>query len=529
MSVSLSSFAEVGTFHGQWYLVVEGLPQGEVKMVMTVDGNSQPPIVNITDPTDASRLLDVEDVRVAGDSLSGRFRAMGVMLSIRLMLQDDRNAIGLLMEHFRVKASKDQLFELNMREQFEDKLSAKDTVWLPEPIIVDFSKKVGLRPHPECYMNTTPVNHPDDGRFLNEQGLHATVTRVWAGPGYVDEAGFQTANEMSDYLLMSYGLVKAEQKSLFKKELIGLKHRFPKLRYVEAGNEYDYEQTKGVGIKEYYQKVFHPMMEVVNEVNRELQPEIPIEIGGPVSSCFNREWIEQLLDDYKADTTADKRLDFISYHGYFVWDETGRNRLFFKDNPTRVTGQREVIDEMLHKRGLKKSLPVFVSEMGIYPGPLADDYNSIDDDRMRQAVGMLSLFYWYGKSKNIYPFNWVLRHHLEGRKDMLVTADNRIPLQPQFTPYGEAIRKLSLQADTAVSVSYPEPEEGKGLYIQAAIDPDKITLLLWNYQQTGRHAMAARLELRNVPEALQDEGTQEPAIIVLSPNTIKQIVIPSQR
>ena len=105
-------------------------------------------------------------------------------------------------------------------------------------------------------------------------------------------------------------------------------------------------------------------------------------------------------------------MDFISYHGYFVWDETGRNRLFFKDNPSRVLGQREAIDKMLHERGLNESLPVFVSEMGIYPGPLADDYNSMDDDRVRQAVGMLSLFYWYGKSKYIYPFNWVIRHHL---------------------------------------------------------------------------------------------------------------------
>lgn len=175
------------------------------------------------------------------------------------------------------------------------------------------------------------------------------------------------------------------------------------MRYIEAGNEYDYEQTKGVTVKEYYRKVFRPMMEVVNEVNRELQPDIPIEIGGPVSSCFNPEWIAQLLDDYKADVSADKRLDFISYHGYFVWDETGRNRLFFKDNPSRVLGQREAIDKMLHERGLNESLPVFVSEMGIYPGPLADDYNSMDDDRVRQAVGMLSLFYWYGKSKYIYP------------------------------------------------------------------------------------------------------------------------------
>ena len=52
-------------YHGQWYLVVEGLPQGRVNMVMTVDGNSQPPIVTITDPADASRILDVEEVRAA--------------------------------------------------------------------------------------------------------------------------------------------------------------------------------------------------------------------------------------------------------------------------------------------------------------------------------------------------------------------------------------------------------------------------------------------------------------------------------
>ena len=92
------------------------------------------------------------------------------------------------------------------------------------------------------------------------------------------------------------------------------------------------------------------------------------------------------------------------------------------------------IDKMLHERGLNESLPVFVSEMGIYPGPLADDYNSMDDDRVRQAVGMLSLFYWYGKSKYIYPFNWVIRHHLEGRKDMLFTADDRTLLSSHNSP-----------------------------------------------------------------------------------------------
>lgn len=170
-TVSLASMAGVGVYHGQWYLVVEGLPQGRVNMVMTVDGNSQPPIVTITDPADASRILDVEEVRAAGDSLTGRFRAMGVKLSLCLGLHDNRNATGLLMDHFSIKASKDKLFELEIKEGDEDKLSVKDTVWLLAPILVDCSKKVGPRPQPERYMNTTPVNHPNDGCFLNEQGL----------------------------------------------------------------------------------------------------------------------------------------------------------------------------------------------------------------------------------------------------------------------------------------------------------------------------------------------------------------------
>lgn len=527
--VPYTALANVGAFHGQWYLVVEGLPQGEVKMLMTVDGNSQPPIVNITDPTDASRLLPMEGTSVSSDSLVGQFRAMGVKMSLRLQLTDGMNATGTLMGCFPLKASKNKLFDLNDQDKTADKLSAVDTLRLSAPVIVDCSDVLGERPHPERYMNTTPVNHPDDANFLNTQGLHALVTRVWAGPGYVDEVGFKTANEMSDYLLMSYGLTDVGQKDQFKTELTALKRRFPKLRYVEAGNEYDYEQSKGVNVKQYYARVFRPMMEVVNEVNRELRFEIPIEIGGPVSSCFNREWIGQLLDDFKADKRKEKHLDFISYHGYFVWDKTGTERLFFKDDPMLVCGQRAAIDRMLRDRGMNTTVPVFVTEMGIYPGPLADDYNRIDDDRMRQAVGMLSLFYWYGKEKNIYPFNWVLRHHLEGRKDMLATADDRTPLPPRFTPYGEAVKKLSLQAENVVGVSYPEPKDGHGLYVQACIDQNKFTLLVWNYQQTGRHAVAADLELQNVPARISDEAKEKSGTIVLSPNEIRLMVIPLQR
>ena len=97
---------------------------------------------------------------------------MGVKLSLCLGLHDNRNATGLLMDHFSIKASKDKLFELEIKEGDEDKLSVKDTVWLLAPILVDCSKEVpGLRPQPERYMNTTPVILPLMVCFLNDTGF----------------------------------------------------------------------------------------------------------------------------------------------------------------------------------------------------------------------------------------------------------------------------------------------------------------------------------------------------------------------
>ena len=69
--------------------------------------------------------------------------------------------------------------------------------------------------------------------------------------------------------------------------------------------------------------------------------------------------------------------------------------ILFKDNPSLVKDQRTQLNSELASRGISTDIPVFITEMGIYPGPAFDDFVTMKNDHLRQAAGMASLFYWY--------------------------------------------------------------------------------------------------------------------------------------
>lgn len=510
-------------WHGQWYIVVAGLPQGDMQMIMTTDCNSQPPIASITDPTNPQQMIRMEEVRVTQDTFSAKFKGMGVTLPISMTLTDERNAEGRLMGRFPLKASKDKLFELSAAEDEDDKLKAKDT--LMAHLRLDCRQRAGRYKHFER-LNNIVGPKPSDPQLMNANGLHATIARVWAGIGF-ELAGISEASEMADYLLVSYDFNDLTRRQEMKDHLKAMKQKYPKLRYVEQGNEYDYNQSKHVSSEQYY-SYYRAMYQAVNEVNSELQPAIPLECGGPASSTFNQMWLTRFLDDYAKDKCKDKRLDFISYHGYFVMADDG-TRQFFKDNPSLVRGQREWVSQQLRQRGLKGNIPVFVTELGIYPGPLADDYNNMGVDQLRQAAGMMSLLWWYGREDGILPFNWVLRHPQEGRKDQLVCRDNDgnlIEAPGKMTPYGNAMKMMAMLGDEQLTVEGTDITGGKGLYAVATVGGNStagggspsptngLTILLWNYQGTGRHAFETELQINNLPKALQDRRVEMKTYLV---------------
>ncbi len=360
-----------------------------------------------------------------------------------------------------------------------------------------------------------------DVDFYNESGLHGDIYRVWfIGDKYYDETTREVdLGEMADYLsdasrisdnilvnCSHLGVVRGWEVSedqkieRLTKILKVLKSSFPKIKYIEATNEPDYA-NEGVTPANYYD-YYRIYYKAVNKVNAELNPKTPLLVGGPSISQFSLTWLQPFLDAYVKDDSPEKRLDFISYHGYYT--KPGEEYMLFKDDPSLVKEQRKILNKELASRDISIDMPVFITEMGIYPGPAFDDFVSIKNDHLRQAAGMASLFYWYQTTaENTYPFNWVMRHRKEGRKDQLVTRDEKqrpFIQTGKFTPYGNMMLMMSKMKGVRISSTTSGIiEDGKGLYALASKDTSGISVIMWNYQSTKTEGYDAALKVGNMP------------------------------
>ncbi len=402
-------------------------------------------------------------------------------------------------------------------------------------INVDCSETQGRFLHVERYNNFESsmefVEQRDtDVKFFNESGLHGNIYRVWfIGNSYYDENSgavdisamsdyLSAASKISDYVLVNcshLGVVRgwevsdAEKVERLAKILKELKTNFPKIKYIEATNEPDYA-NEGVTPDNYY-KYYQIYYQAVSRVNAELNPEIPLLVGGPAISQFSLKWLQPFLNAYAEDSSPDKRLDFISYHGYYTKPDS--EYILFKDDPSLVKEQHTLLNRELAGRKISTEIPVFITEMGIYPGPAFDDFVTMKNDHLRQAAGMASLFYWYlTTSDNTYPFNWVMRHRKEGRKDQLVTRDEYgqpLVYTNKFTPYGNMMLMMSKMKDTRIStITSTEITEGKGLYSLATKDESGISIMLWNFQSRNTEGFDATLKVGNLPDGLKAKNVR---------------------
>src|SRR5690242_7304952 len=112
-----------------------------------------------------------------------------------------------------------------------------------------------------------------------------------------------------------WGLSPGQSRPILAKILKDLKGTYPHIKYLEVLNEPDY--GKEVKAEDYY-KVYEIFYEAVNDANTALKPIVPLQVGGPATAQFNLNWIKAFLDAFKNDSSLGKRIDFISYHGYFT-------------------------------------------------------------------------------------------------------------------------------------------------------------------------------------------------------------------
>lgn len=410
-------------------------------------------------------------------------------------------------------------------------------------VTVDFGESRGPLLRTERYNNLTRARRFSERRdadvqFFNEQGLHGQIYRVWVDAERIldpktDSYDYEEIDDyladvsrLSDELLVvmdtrvsirDYRRTPAQIKPIIKTIMRELKQRFPQIKYIEAFNEPDHNLREVIKPEELYD-YYRVYYESVNEINRELDPEIPLQVGGPATgSCGspwapqgpnNMQWIPKFLDRYAADTNPEKRLDFLSYHayGYFENQRTCSDYSPIRVDPSQLASQRARTEEELRTRGLDVSIPSFITETGLYPGPSYDNKEDPRPDYLRQAAGMASYMYMYMESPRDIPFNWVLRHASEERKDQLLTrAGEGKPVPTRiFTPYGNQMLMFSKLKDERVSARSNALEKGKGVYAIATRDDSGAAVVVWNYQRTDDRSFHVTVEMGALPENLQD-------------------------
>jgi len=515
-------------FLGKLYLIVKEMPQGDARMIMTLEKEEGELSGTITSPLDPTQLFTLEEITVSGNELSARFNAFNSSLPIIVVKEDDENVSG-QMGKFVIEGSKKELFKLEVKEKVSPSpQTAKDTALAV--VSIDVSEVIGKHLKTERYNNITSIHMLDSQEIAlyKENGLGAKVLRVWISDDeiYDKETGkynYESVNEYltaaspaTDFILANFkflGLIHEwaddpeQGRPIVEKIVTDLKSKFPKLRYIEVMNEPDFgpEYQNKLSPENYY-RYYQVVYEAVNKVNATLNPAIPLEVGGPAIAKFDLNWLTTFLDDFKNDPSPNKKLDFVSWHAYF--EPIDSTYAFLKDDPSLVMDQRTLFEKELAKRRLDKIIPAFITEMGIYPGPLFDQQVSMRNDHLRQAAGLASVHFWFLETDHIYPFNWVMRHHVEGRKDQLVTRNefgDPMKHYDKFTPYGNALVMFAKLKENRLKASTITPiSDGKGVYALATSDSSGVAAMVWNFQSVNNIGYQTEVIFNNFSSSFEN-------------------------
>jgi hypothetical protein len=412
----------------------------------------------------------------------------------------------------------------------------------PASVLVDFGAEQGELLRTERY-NTWDNGDPapdlrrDDVKFLTEQGLISEMVRVGFKvdelcdvevntcdfspiAGWLDDIS-ATTQSLVVHLTPEHIIHKKQPPSdarpLLQLAITELKQRFPKIRYIEATNEPDWEfhgkqiyasrepRLQPEDVYAYYVPFYH----AVNAANKELPEAEHIKVGGPALTGMTETWMTTFLDGYAADSNPGKRLDFISYHGYGEFSDDFKEYRAYKADPSELSTQRARLDKWLKARQLSVDIPIFVTETGIYPGPSFDEPDPSKNDYIRQAAGLASLHYWWAGQAEIYPFNWVVRHATQGRKDQLITHSPEGPLTDTLSPYGNMLLMQSRMKNTRVNTTSDALNNGQGVYAVASKDASGVSVMVWNYQHVNNGMFRATIEMSRLPPALGRTNTRQ--------------------
>ena len=268
-------------------------------------------------------------------------------------------------------------------------------------------------------------------------------------------------------------------KEVFKSAVRHYKQRCPNLRYIEVLNEPTASNQSNIKLGQYY-GFYRRAYEAINELNAELDPDLPLLVGG--NSGFRTHEVMPLIRDFAQDPSPEKRLDFLSFHHYWVGNAAAE-----------IAGWEAEVDQALKEAWLPTDLPIFVTEIGY-----ALKWKEDPKKNLWQAAGMTAYQYQARHSDDLRLFPWV-QYHSEKQISM-VQFDKAL----RMTPFGAAVKMLTMHKNREVaSKSTGMDSKGAGLGSLATIDDTGLVIEVWNLQST---AATANVAIRDIPEKLRSSS-----------------------
>lgn len=300
--------------------------------------------------------------------------------------------------------------------------------------------------------------------------------------------------------------------SFLTQTLLYYKTKFPKIKYIEAGNEPDY---LGEAVTDYYDN-YKYYYKAVNDVNAQLgltgNNRIMLSNGPFTSSTstggqITYNYTAGFLALYAADTDPNKRLDFFSIHCY-----NGIN-----DPITLKTCKPQILSALAANH--LPNMPVFVTEYGMVGGEfIPSGWSESDMMTAWPAAQLAKAFFLYdGGCDRV--FNWCINHGSIPHKSELADLANAYP-----NPYGNAMlfcKEISARGTRIAAASTKlSATTGLGINALASMGNSKgIAVLVWNYNYTAAVAdQNINVQINNIPSSAFAGGKMNVKVYMLDSN-----------
>ncbi len=282
--------------------------------------------------------------------------------------------------------------------------------------------------------------------------------------------------------------------TFIKQQIVYYKTKFPKIKYIQAGNEPDFNGETAAAYYETYKDYY----KAVNAANAELglAGNNTIRLSNAAFTSTTNffsgtmDYANQFLALYAADTDPGKRLDFFSINCYTE-----------QTNPKLFETVKPQITAALNAKGITPR-QVFVTEYGLVGGTfIPAAWVQAQVMTAWPAAQVAKAFYLYeGGADRV--FNWAIAHG-----DILHKSEVADLTNAYLNPYGNALSLSKMLSDRVTRIkatSTKLTDKGLGINAMAAMGNGKgIAILVWNYNYTNfTPDQEIKVQINNIPKAL---------------------------